>query len=484
MVLLSMDGGNVVVETGSCQRCGAGTLEVNEWLLAEPPELAAPEAEPEQAPARVRVISLEEFAATEEAGARSLVGNTDEALIPEGGDVLVYGDGGAGKTTMMIDAAMHFAAGDEWLGFPVAQPLRVLLIENEGPRPLLRAKLRRKLESWQGSPIERRVQVYEEPWAAFSFADAAPRAQLAAELCEQEIDIAIIGPATRVGMDEAGTLQDVRDFMRLVADVRRLAGRPVAFVLIHHENKAGKVSGAWEGAGDTLLHVSGQGHGRTRLYVQKARWATAYHATTLQLVWTPGEGFALAEADEVTDDPLCGELLAAIGSNPGAGWTRIEEATPGVNRERRRAVRDGLLAAGLIANIAKVDGVEAWLSDCPERKTARLYLADDPTIRHLRPEPGAGGAQTAPPKPADNDQRLRPAPRPMRGAEGAAAVPPASTKSSEEYNCVAAWVLERVKTLALAVETAHITEREFATAYAFVDAVDRRHHNVGGGLSG
>jgi hypothetical protein len=376
-------------------------------------------------PAGVGIVSLEEFVSVDEPGACSLVGAAGEALIPDDGDVMVYGDGGAGKTTLMFDAALHWAAGDPWLGFPVARPLHVLLIENEGPRPLLRAKLRNKLGAWQGSPIEGRVLVYEQPWAAFTFADAGWRAALAEEIQQRSIDVVIVGPTTRAGMNEAGTLQEVRDFMRLVASVRSLAGRTVAFVLIHHENKGGKVSGAWEGSGDTLLHVQGQGHGRTRLYVQKARWASTYHATTLQLVWTPGEGFAVATAEEITDEALSEQILTAIRSDPGIGWTRIEESTPGVNRERRRAVRDGLFAAGTILNIAKMDGVEVALSEIPPRKSARLYLADDPTIQHLRLGPGADGAQTAPAKPAGERTASAPCAPPYRGAVGAGAVPPA-----------------------------------------------------------
>ena len=82
----------------------------------------------------------------------------------------------------------------------------------------------------------------------------------------------IAGPLARIGMREAGTLEEVVAFMGLVVDLRRLCGRPLAVVLIHHENKAGAVSGAWEGSGDTLLHVESAGNGHTVLHVQKARW--------------------------------------------------------------------------------------------------------------------------------------------------------------------------------------------------------------------
>jgi hypothetical protein len=64
--------------------------------------------------------------------------------------------------------------------------------------------------------------------------------------------------------------------------------------------------------------------------------------------------------------------------------------------KRRRAVRDGLLRDGRIANVVKAENGELVRIDhCPERRPARLYLADDPTISHLRPDPAADGPQTA-----------------------------------------------------------------------------------------
>jgi hypothetical protein len=369
------------------------------------------------------IVTAEEFAAIDEAGAGALVGDADEALIPEDGDVMFYGDGGAGKTTLAIDLGCHLAGGDPWLGIPINQPRRVLLLENEGPRALYRRKLRRKLDGWAGSPLEGRVAVFEKPWASITFAVDTGRAAIAEAIRDRDIDVVIVGPVTRSGMNDAGTLQEVRDFMLLVAEVRRLAGRPVTFILIHHENKGGKVSGAWEGSGDTLFHVTGQGHGRTRLYVQKARWSSSHHATTLQLVWTAGEGFAVDEREQLDEDTLAEQIIAAIAKTPGTGWSRVEQATPGVRRDRRRSVRDALLAAGKVANIAKIDGVETWLDHCPERRPARLFAADDPTIQHLRPDPGADGAQSAPAEGAEDRSASAPCAPPLEGRRGVGADP-------------------------------------------------------------
>jgi AAA domain len=343
----------------------------------------------------LHMVSLEEFAATPEDGTAALLGDDDQALIAEDSDVLMYGDGGAGKTTLAIDLAIHWAAGQDWLGIHVAAPVTSLIIENEGPRPRMRKKLDRKLTSWTGSAPQGRAGIIDKPWAEFILTSEDCRAQLGNLIKSHSIDVVIIGPLVCAGMTSAGTLNEVREFLRLIADVRRRAGRCVTFVLVHHQNRAGSVSGAWEGAVDTLLHVTGMGHGRTRLHIQKSRWASDYHARTFELAWIGNDGYRVEDKPKLSDDDIAEQMTAFVSENPGTGWSRIEQAIPGVRSAQRRAVRDRLLTTGRLVNIGKQNGADVWLTECPERKVARLYLADDPTIRHLRPDPDAAGTQTA-----------------------------------------------------------------------------------------
>lgn len=272
------------------------------------------------------IVTIEHFAAVEEEGARALMGDGDNVLVGEASDVMLYGDGGAGKTTLTIDAACHLGSGKDWLGIPVARPARVLLIECEGPRPLLRKKLRRKLAAWDGPALDDRVLVLESPWSSFTFASEDWRHKLARDVAKQEIDVIIAGPLTRIGMDAAGTLNEVREFMALVRQVRDECGRLLTVFLVHHENKGGAVSGAWEGSGDTLLHVQAAGPGHTVVYVQKARWATEYHGQTLKLAWTDGEGF---EVEGERD--LLAEVLELLGDEE---WRTIAEVAEGVKADK------------------------------------------------------------------------------------------------------------------------------------------------------
>ena len=265
---------------------------------------------------------IEEFSAVDEPGANAVLGTADQAMIAEGSDAMIYGDGGAGKTTLIIDLGCALTSGADWLGtIPVPRAVRLLWIENEGPRALFRRKTRRKLAAWPGPPVAGRFGLLADPWCEFSFNTEAWRAGLAAKIRSEEIDVIVAGPLTKLGMDEAGTLQQVRDFMRLINDVRTRCGRRLTVILIHHENRAGAVSGAWEGAGDTLLHVREAGHGHTVVYVQKARWGSDYQGTSLKLTWTAGEGFELEGARD-----LHAEIKALLGD--GKWRTAKEIATP------------------------------------------------------------------------------------------------------------------------------------------------------------
>jgi KaiC/GvpD/RAD55 family RecA-like ATPase len=395
------------------------------------PEPRAPEGEP--AAGAVRIVSLDTFADTEEEGEEAVLGDRDNAVIPEAGDVMVYGDGGAGKTTLVIDLACHLAAGDDWLGVRASEPRRVLLIENEGPRARFRRKLRRKRNAWAGSELGNRVEVLEAPWAAFTFASEEWRAVLADAVRERGIDVVIVGPVASAGMEKAGTLQEVREFLALVADVRKRSGRRLVVVLVHHEAKGGRVSGAWEGAGDTLVHVSKQAHGRMRLEWQKTRWASDYHSTALTLLWAEGDTFTVEEAPEALGDEVVDEkIVEAIRERPGTSWGPVEDATPGIERGRRNARRDDLLRRGRIVNVRRrrdeSDSVEYQLG---QGVKARLYVPDHPEVIELLRARGEVAEKTSPPTGGTAPDNFSARSVGERGGE-VAEVPPAAHDSPAE----------------------------------------------------
>jgi hypothetical protein len=111
----------------------------------------------------VQVVTLAQFTSVTDDHVEPLIGTSDETLLPADGMLLMYGDGGAGKTSLSIDALAHVAAGADWLGQPIPKAARCLLIENEGPRGPFRRRLKQKVRQWTGTPFIDNVHVLEEP---------------------------------------------------------------------------------------------------------------------------------------------------------------------------------------------------------------------------------------------------------------------------------------------------------------------------------
>jgi hypothetical protein len=122
------------------------------------------------------------------------------------------------------------------------------------------------------------------------------------------------------------------------------------------------VSGAWEGATDTLAHVQARGNGHTAVVWRKARWASELHGRTWKLDWRDGEGFELDDTPETSDDAIADQLLALVHDAPGKSWNSYDELLQGKGK-RKRIVRDQLLEDGRLVNAGT-------------RKSMALYLPE------------------------------------------------------------------------------------------------------------
>lgn len=75
------------------------------WLYSQNGDAASASSD------TLRIVTLSEFISIEEPTAEPLLGSKTETLLPADGMLLMYGDGGAGKTTLTIDMAAHLGAG-------------------------------------------------------------------------------------------------------------------------------------------------------------------------------------------------------------------------------------------------------------------------------------------------------------------------------------------------------------------------------------
>jgi hypothetical protein len=310
--------------------------------------------------------TAEQFSAVEETSAEVLLGDDEtEAAMVAGGIWINFGDGGAGKTTLELDRALHLVTGSPWLGLPVPRKLNVLIVENDGPRGPFRKKIAQKLATWQGPDPEGRLHVLTEPWGHVNIANEDHRQQLAAYICDHEIDMLLAGPIVSLGMVGGGTPEEVAAFEEHVRALRELLDRPLAVSLIHHENVRGQISGAWTRVPDTLVQLTATGNGHTRLFWKKARWSSVLHGAAMKLNWAEGESFKLDETPETTDEEIAEAVVAASRANPGQSWNSYKAVTG--NAERKMQIRDRLIAEGQLVNRGK-------------GRAFALYAADDEAL--------------------------------------------------------------------------------------------------------
>lgn len=367
---------------------------------------------------RLVVVPLQAFATTTEATSEPLLGTTDNTLLPAGGKLLMYGDGGAGKTTLTIDAVSRLAAGEGWIGHHCQRALRILIIENEGPRGKFRQILREKIAA-ADTGFQTNAHVLEEPWTRFTLADDQQRVELAHLVDDLELDLIILGPLATIGAVGGGTPEEINAFESLVTDLQSRCTRPVALWILHHENKSGDVSGAWERVPDTLLHVQAQGNGRTRLHWRKARWASDTHGTSTNLVWADGRTFTVEEKKE---RDLRTEILGALEHGEWTLGTEIanklqtrfttirplldaltedahlEHAKPCPGRSSNSLGWRISQASGNVGNVGNVTPADAYISAFPAYKKG-----NDGNASERRGKPGQADPETYAP---DEIERL------------------------------------------------------------------------------
>lgn len=336
-------------------------------------------------PSTLRIVPLTDFISVEDDVVEPLIGSADETLLPVNGMLLMYGDGGAGKTTLSVDALAHVASATSWLGLPIPNAVKVVLIENEGPRGPFRQRLAKKVATWAGGAFAPNVSVLEEPWSQFTLGDATYRTELAQEIERLQADLVIIGPLASIGARGGGTPDEISEFDKLIRDLRSQCSRPFALWIVHHENKAGDVSGAWERLPDSLVHVQAQGNGRTRVFWRKVRWSSALHQTSSNLIWGDDYSFEI-EQKPVVD--VQGEIAGVLSNGEWHLVPDIARTLQFKDERVRNALRD-MERARIVERISPAPGRKAnsvgWrLCSSEEDGTSRTSRGYDPVSEAAR----------------------------------------------------------------------------------------------------
>ncbi len=281
-------------------------------------------------PERPFALGLDEFIAAESDVPAALIGDESEVLLPAFGLMILFAKGGKGKTTLTLDAVLHLASGIDWLGATVPRPLRVLFIENEGPREPFRIKLKLRREAWPHE-VEGAMFVQTFDWGALSFANPEHARRLREFVAENEIDLVVGDPLDSLGVDGVGSPDDTRKFMALMTGAGLF--QSVAFLLLHHPRKDGaqdeldEAAGAWGGKPDTMLRLEKLEGERARLSFPKVRWSRRGTRPALILAFDPeSEGFEVVREEDEEERDYAAEVEALLAD--GKWRTASEVAAP------------------------------------------------------------------------------------------------------------------------------------------------------------
>jgi hypothetical protein len=282
-----------------------------------------------------------EFAAHAYPAAEPLLGEPGAIFLARGSLLMVYGADGSGKSTWTIDGLVHLAAGADWLGVPVPRSVRFCVIENEGPPDLFQQKLAAKIASWEGPDPTPNIFVFAGPWGEFSFANPAARAALNEFCDEHAIDVVTANPTLGLGVAASGRPDETQQFVDWLVECGLKSER--AFWLLHHENKAGQISGDWGRHPDTKVALQQDGsRQRTKLDWAKTRRATLPTETVPKvclLEWiVETQGYAVTELDTIgaTDSELEQRVADYLAENPFSSTTAVETEVKGTASRIRK----------------------------------------------------------------------------------------------------------------------------------------------------
>jgi hypothetical protein len=272
-------------------------------------------AEPEDE--RPFSMPIREFIALERPAVEPLIVDTDgRPVIAQHSLTLLGALGGAGKTTLFVELALHLAAGVDYLNFSIPAPASVLLIENEGPEEMFALKLEEKLDTFP-HPLKARLHVCTIDWGGFTLGDDRMRQRLREELAEHEYDLVFGDPLDSLGIEGVGSPEDTRKFFALMKETG--LHKTVAWWLNTHPRKEetrealNEIAGAWGGKPDAVLLLKMLADDRSQVRFPKLRWAKRGKRPAILLAFDVAtETFTfLAEEEEVDRDYLA-EIVALL----------------------------------------------------------------------------------------------------------------------------------------------------------------------------
>lgn len=177
-----------------------------------------------------------------------------DKLITTSSLSMFFGEPGSKKTYSLMDLAVCAAAGKDWLEFGIAEPVKVLIIDEESGERRMAMRLAAALKGELATEIDPTYLVYVS-LAGFDLGEKKDAGEVSKLIMDVGAQIVIIDALADIMSGDENSKQDTQPVMN---HLRKIAeDTDSAIILIHHSNKAGGYRGtsAIKGALDLQVKV-------------------------------------------------------------------------------------------------------------------------------------------------------------------------------------------------------------------------------------
>jgi AAA domain len=246
------------------------------------------------------------------------------AWLPEGGNAMVHGPRGVGKTFFQLTLAASLATGQDFLKWPVSAPVGVLYVDGEMQADELRDRTTALLDVQPVAPLEFLTSqlVYQKCEQDLVLTSETVRDEITAMLdARPDLGVLILD---NISCLFSGINEDSKqDWEPINAWLIRLRHRGIATVLVHHSGKSGQQRGT-SGREDSLDTV---------IQLTKPTGADAREGCHFELQFTKCRSVT---GDEVA--PLDVQLKTG-GDRLQWQWQPVEQS---IQERARRLVAEGV----------------------------------------------------------------------------------------------------------------------------------------------
>jgi hypothetical protein len=332
-----------------------------------------------------RPLTLREFISLNIPPPKPLLGTVENCYLAEGGIAMLASEPHVGKTTLALDLIAHLASGTEWLGIHVERPVRILLLENEGPMAMFQRQVRKKIASWEGDDFADHVTILTNKWGDWSLREERDREYIKGYCKTHAIDLVIGDTLGTLGVDGNGSPAETRAFQDLV----RQAGLGAqAWLLLHHFNRTAgvpalslnRLSGDWGKWPDTIAYLEGGGLHVTKLGWPKTRFVDDKPEGWSILKWVlESRSFAVAGRDEKGEETYEAAVLEYLTHRNLEGPTTREIIAAKLGKtDGVHAALKSLADAGKIVNRGSPSHSRWYAApQTDEDRDAQIMLAID-----------------------------------------------------------------------------------------------------------